>query len=377
LHILHIIESLTTGGKERQLIELARGMEAVGEATTIVVMSEDISYDLSGLEGVTILELDRRARHDPGYVARLYHLVRRLQPNVIHSWGSMCSVFAAPVAQLTGAVFVNGIVRDAPPALDWRNKDYRRARLTFPFSDAVVGNSNAGLRAYRAPSGRSACIYNGFDGVRLHKLKPADEVRRELGIVTPYVVGMTASFSNRKDYRSFFEAAKVIALARDDVTFVAIGAGEQLEPFREAYPAQAFPYIRILGRRGDVESIAAACHVGVLMSNAEVHGEGIPNAVMEFMALAKPVVVSASGGVAELLSPGEHGFIVADKDVAGLVERLSYLIDTPQQAAALGRNGAERVRTQFGIDRMVQAHQELYARLLRKKTAARPSGPGD
>lgn len=369
MHVLHIIESLTTGGKERQLIELARGMNAVGATTTIVVMSDDIAYDLGKLGTTRVITMPRKRRFDLGYLPRLQKLVEELRPDVVHSWGSMCTVVGLPAARLTGVPFVNGIIRDAPQRMSWLNKDYRRGQLTFPFSDVVLANSRAGLISYGAPRNRGQWIHNGFDDARMQKLRPRAEVREEFGITTRYVVAMTASFTDRKDYGSFFKTATAMIDTRGDVTFVAIGSGVLLDSFRREYPPAQCPHIRILGRRGDVESIAAACDIGVLMSNADVHGEGIPNAIMEFMALGKPVIVSASGGVAELVTEGEHGFVIGDKDVGALTDRLNTLLDHPEKASAMGARGAERVRTDFSIDRMIQAHQELYRKLRREKPA--------
>ena len=156
MRVLHIIESLRSGGKERQLVELLTGLAERSEIRSdIVVMSQDVHYDVSAIPNVKLWPLLRRSQRDVGVWPRFGALLHKLKPDVVHSWGTMCSVYALPAVKLLGLPFVNGVVRDAPSGLTWADKDYRRARLTFPVSDMVVGNSEAGLLAYRAPSARS------------------------------------------------------------------------------------------------------------------------------------------------------------------------------------------------------------------------------
>jgi len=123
---------------------------------------EDFRYEIDS-ERVRIIPVVRKSRRDWRPFKSLYDLISTLKIDIVHSWDSMCSVYAAPVAKLCGAAFVNGLVRDAPPHMTLRNKHYRRGKLTLPFSDIVVANSRAGLAAYHIPERKRVCIYNGFN----------------------------------------------------------------------------------------------------------------------------------------------------------------------------------------------------------------------
>jgi hypothetical protein len=154
----------------------------------------------------------------------------------------------------------------------------------------------------------------------------------------PYAVGMVARFGAHKDYPCYFAAAEQILARRDDITFLAIGDGPGLEAWQARFAQQ--PRVRVLGRRGDVERICAVLDAGVLATAVGAHGEGISNALTEFLAVGKPVVATDDGGNRELV--GEHGcgLLVPPADPAALAAAIERLIDRPDEARAMGEKGA-------------------------------------
>ncbi len=118
--------------------------------------------------------------------------------------------------------------------------------------------------------------------------------------------------------------------------------------------------IHFAGLRGDVPEILAASSLLVLPSQ----WEGMPNVVLEAMASGLPVVATRVEGVAELLGPAFEEQTVAYGDTPALADRLARLVGDRGLADRLGRENQRRVRDHFGLDRMVQAYQQLWTRLL-------------
>ncbi|MGY3483091.1 glycosyltransferase involved in cell wall biosynthesis [Bradyrhizobium sp. USDA 4011] len=375
MRILHVIERLGPGGKERQIVELLKGLAAHRDVRSFVaVMDKDEVRLEIDREHAQVIQLNRRGKRDLRIFRSLYELVTNLKIDVIHSWGSMCSVYAAPVAKVCGTAFVNGFVRDAPSQMTLWNDAYRRGKLTIPFSDVVVANSRAGLAAYGIPERKGLCIYNGFSPERVSNLKNETELRTVLGIATPHIVGMVANFTPRKDYATFVEMACRICRLREDVTFLAIGSGETLEQVRDSIPTELLPRIKLLGRRNDIESIANLFTVGVLTTNSDLHGEGISNAITEYMALGKPVVATDDGGTSELVLEGQTGFLVPSHDAGALTDRVLKLLDNAELADRFGAAGRRRVETAFSLDAMCDAYLCLYRKVARR--GARPTWQG-
>lgn len=377
MRILHLTESLGRGGKERQVVELLRGLFPHRDIESFVAVTdeEEFQYEISR-EYAEIIQLFRRGRRDLRLFKRVYDLVSNLNIDVIHSWGSMCSVYAAPVAKLCGTSFINGFVRDAPSYMTPWNKNYLRGKLTVPLSDVVVANSRAGLAAYHIPECKGLCIYNGFNPERTLKLVDEAELRSRLGIATPNVVGMIANFTPNKDYAIFVEMACRICRLRDDVTFVAVGAGETLSEVRHGVPPEHSARIKFLGQRNDVESIANLFTVGVLATNSRLHGEGISNAITECMALGKAVVATNDGGTPELVLEGRTGFLVPSQNVEALTDRVVRLLNNSRLAKKFGAEGRRRIETAFSLDAMTNAYVCLYRKLANGRRRA-TSNPGE
>ncbi|MGD0192704.1 MAG: glycosyltransferase [Rhizomicrobium sp.] len=361
IRILHVIHSLVAGGIERQLLELLKGMkDDPGFVSELVLLSDVIQYDAFWSLGIKAHFLPRAVRYDPMIFLRLHRVMREFRPHIVHAWSSMCSFYSAPLARLAGAKVVNAFVQDAPAGLTWRNRDFLRGKLTIPFSDVVVANSRAGLSAYRVPPRKGICIVNGFDPGRIAFLMPAAEMRRMLRISTPHVVGMVASFSDRKDWDSFFRAARTVTAMRDDVTFIAVGDGPNRQRYETMLSSDPSARIRMLGLRQDVESVVNTFTIGVLTSNAAVHGEGIANAIMEYMAVGKPVLATECGGTREIVEDGQTGYLLSPNDVETLVGHIVRLLDDSDLCARSGEAGRLRIEQEFSLARMIDAHARLY-----------------
>jgi glycosyltransferase involved in cell wall biosynthesis len=369
MRILLFIDGFGVGGKERQLLELVKGLAFEdGVECELAITSKQIHYTYLENLGVPVHYVHRKFRKDPSVYPRFYSLCKQVQPDIVHSWNSMCSVYAAPVAKLLGITFINGFLRDAKPNLSFRDREWLRAKLTFPLSDAIVANSTAGLDAYRAPRRKAVCVHNGFDMKRVAKLIDPQDIRARFALKTENIVGMVASFSDRKDYPTFLKAAQHILGERKDVTFVAVGDGKYLHSLKNETPSRFKENIRFLGLQKNVESIINIFTIGVLASQASVHGEGISNSIMEYMALAKPVVATDYGGNRELVQENINGILIGNDDANALANGLTKLLNEPDFARRLGENGRARIMNEFSIEKMIRAYTKLYRDLLAKES---------
>src|SRR5690606_22383307 len=105
-------------------------------------------YDL----GIPVHVLVRKIKKDPFHFVRLYRLCKRIRPDLIHSWGAMANIYVIPAAKKLGIKLVNACIADAPARFEFSNKKHLWTKLAFPFSDVIIGNSQAGLDAYGTPS---------------------------------------------------------------------------------------------------------------------------------------------------------------------------------------------------------------------------------
>jgi glycosyltransferase involved in cell wall biosynthesis len=95
--------------------------------------------------------------------------------------------------------------------------------------------------------------------------------------------------------------------------------------------------------------------------------EGLPNAVLEYLAAGLPTVATRVGGNAEILRDGQTGLLVPPEDSAALAEALLRFLREPEFAARLGTKGREYVVSEFSVQRMVSNTDQLYSELLRAR----------
>lgn len=362
MRILVFIDNLKAGGKERRCVELLKGLDNISQINfEIVVMDEDIHYREVSMLNTKVHYLIRKTKKDISVFRKFYKICKNYKPDVVHCWNDMTAVIAVPVCKILNLKLINGMVSDAPVHLTI--KEWLYAKITFRFSDIIIGNSQAGLKAYHAPKGKSFVIENGFNFKRIGNLKPPGSIRNELEIKTEFVIGMVASFSKYKDYRTYFKAAQSLLTERNDVTFVAIGNNTDSIESMGLISNEYQDTIKCIGKKSDIESYINAMDACVLATFTE----GISNSIMEYMALAKPVIATRGGGTNEIVINEKTGFLVNKSDPEELAEKMNLLLNNFELRKEMGRKGRERVQQFFSIDLMVSKYISFYQKLIHNK----------
>ncbi len=359
--VIHVIDHLLEGGRERRMVELLKGLSKSGLFEIIaVVLNRDVYYtEIFSLNNVRVILLERKKKKDPMIFFKLRQICKSFKPDIIHTWSSMSSLYVIPIVKWMKIKFINGMISNANCVP--LSANHIRAKITFIFSDIILANSIAGIRIYNAKKNKSRVIPNGFDFERLKKLEKKEVIKKKFNIKTRYVVGMVGSVDHRKDYRTFVTAAIDILTRRNDITFLIVGSGKLMAPIKAMVPESMCDRILFLGRQKNVESIINVFDIGVLTTFTE----GISNAVMEYMALAKPVVVTKGGGTDEIVEDKNTGYIIDHASANQLVEKIVYLLDHPMAAKSMGLKGKKRIQEKFNIQKMVDSTVELYDGLLK------------
>ncbi len=365
MKITMLINSLGRGGQERQLIELLKGMHTQSDMQIeVITFSKKVEYPEIFELGFPIHIIERKPKKDPRAFYKVYRLLQKFAPDVVHSWGAMASIYAGPACKLLGLKFINQNVMDSAKGLGWFDIQYTRTRVSYPFSDIIISNSKSGLASYDVPEKKALYIYNGFDVNRIANLENPKTVRQNLNIQSPKVVGMVGAFQQRKDYDTYIKAACKIAEQRKDVTFLAIGGGNNLESCKKLVPPQLKAQIIFTGMLPNVESVLNIFDVAVLCTNTKVHQEGISNSILEYMFFGKPVVATAGGGTNEIVFDNKTGLLVEPYDIDGLVQAITTFLDQPEYAHKIGQNARQLVFSNFSLDIMKEKYLDLYQKLL-------------
>jgi glycosyltransferase involved in cell wall biosynthesis len=363
--IVFFIESLRSGGKERRLIELMKGLKTKpGISFELVVMDDNIHYKQVFDLGINIHYLVRSVKKDFSVFTKFYKICKQFKPDIVHCWDSMTSMYSIPACKLLNIKLVNGAIVDSPPPSkrSIANKHWLRAKISFPFSSLIIGNSQTGLSAYNAPEKKSVCIHNGFNFDRIKTTEEKKVTREDLQIKTPFVAGMVASFSQYKDYKTYFSAAQMLLAKRNDITFLAVGSDTDTNDAQKMIVEKYAANFKLLGKRSDVESLIGLMDICVLATFTE----GISNAIMEYMALGKPVIASSGGGTPEIVNDNITGYLINTSAPEQLCEKMELLLNNEKLRVEMGAAGKERVQNYFSIENMVSKYISNYNSLVAK-----------
>ncbi len=352
MKILFYIESLRSGGKERRLVELIKGLKKYPDIEMELVLTrKDIHYTDIFDTGIKIHYTIRKGlKKDPRLFWKFYKIVKKFKPDIIHVWGNMVAVYAIPAKVILGIPMINNQITNVP-INSKTNTIFNR--IGFKFSDRIISNSKAGLKAYHIDRKKSNYIYNGFDFDRLSNLKSREKIKTQFKINTEIVVGMFATFSKYKDYDSYIKAAIITCKNYNNVTFLSVGDGNY-QKYMEQIPYDLKNKILFYRKQKNVESIMNVCDIGVLAS----FSEGISNSLLELMALGKPVVASGKGGTEELIE--DNGFIIEAMNPELLAEKIKILIENKSLRKTMGEKSLEIVRKKFNINKMVSSFYKEY-----------------
>jgi glycosyltransferase involved in cell wall biosynthesis len=211
-------------------------------------------------------------------------------------------------------------------------------------------------------AGKCMTIPNGVDVAATPTRRPAD-TRAALGIpARSPLVGMVARLAPHKGVSDFIRAGRQVIDACPDAHLLLAGDGplaDEAECLGRSLGLDG--HLHLLGEVEAPRDLVAALDVVVVASRSE----GSSLAAMEAMALCKPVVGTAVGGVAEIIADGDTGLLVPPGLPSALAEGIRHLLDSPERAREMGERGRRRAAARFDVRTMVERTQAAYADLLR------------
>jgi glycosyltransferase involved in cell wall biosynthesis len=353
--ILMLSGSLGAGGKERQLINLLKHLQHSGRyAVDLAVMNEGgVREQEASLYTGQIHYIHRLFSGDMvTAVIKLRHIIWQNNIKLIHSWGSgIWDLTGLIAAKLCGVPFLHGGIRSAPSSLKLGD---HLSRLAATYADAVVANSYAGLNAFRLQKRPQArVIYNGVESTPfMGKCAPG----------APNCLCMVSNFRLEKDHETLLLGLPEIRKAFLDLKLYLVGqdAGTLTAVRNLVQQLDLTEQVVIITDCLNPGSVMAQCQIGILST----FGEGFSNVILEFMALAKPVVATDVGGNPEIVVHGSTGYLVPERNPAELAQRVIELLNDPEKCKTMGMAGRKTVLEAFTVEKMGSAYEALYHQLL-------------
>ena len=291
---------------------------------------------------------------------RLFAEIRELNPDLIH-----CN---SPTTKYTFLAAIYSWVMKIPFIWHVRviDKSFFRDTLLYSLSNKVIAISNAVKEKFIFKR-KIHVISNGVDlnrfklGIDSQKIK--DEFRIKPG---ERVIGMVARVDKWKGFEYFIKMASIVLKQNSNVRFLIIGPepdnlSNELKHMSESLGISE--KIHFLGFRDDIPQLISAMDVLV---HAPVSNEAFGRAIIEAMALKKPVVASSVGGIPEIIESGQNGILVKAADPDGMAKECIKLLNDRTLSELLGNNARTKVENTFTAEKTALKIMNLYLEILAK-----------
>jgi glycosyltransferase involved in cell wall biosynthesis len=362
--VLILIKGLGRGGAEFLVLSAMRHRDPNRFRYLVAYLLPWKDALVPDLAAVGVPAVCLEGGHGWGWARRLRSLLRQERIDVVHAHSPYPAVGARLVAGRSRLVYTeHNVWQRYHRATYWANA------ATYPRNDLVFSVSDEVRRSIRYPRPLSfrrmppvETLYHGVEPSLLERAAEPDGVREEFGISPEaLLVGTVANLKAHKGLEHLLSAAVLIRKTVPAVHFLVVGEGEaRRELEARAQQLGLTGAVTFTGFREDAVRIASAFDVFAMSS---VH-EGLSIALLEAMALGKPVVVTRVGGLPEVVEDGKEGILVPPSDPSALAARISDVLGDSTLRKRLGR--AARLRAQaFDVRRSVRRAEDAYEELTR------------
>jgi glycosyltransferase involved in cell wall biosynthesis len=369
VRVVYLIDKLHRAGAQVHLGQLAAGLDRERFETEVICLLEGgpVADELRA-RGVRVEVLGLGILYAPRGLAglsRLARCLRRSRADVLHTYLVSANIYGTLAGRLGRVPAVITSRRDTGFSRNWRLRLFEEW-LVNPLVDRVVAVSPAVADSARGERGlhadRIVTIENGVDVAAQEPERGLrEEARRSWGLTAEdAAIGVVGHHSPIKGHADFLYAAALIVAADRRARFFLIGDGP-LRPSLEALAGKLGIADRVVftGARQDVPRLLAMLDVVVLPS----HAEGMSNALLEAMAMGRPVVATAVGGNPDVVRDHVTGLLVPPRDPQALAAGVAEMLADPGTAADLGAAARCWVRENLSRERMLRRYEELYLSL--------------
>jgi glycosyltransferase involved in cell wall biosynthesis len=385
VRLLELRNTYKWGGGPDKTILLSAERHDPARVEVVVVYIRDIRDrefsigDKARAKGLTFYEVEERGKFDPRVLVALREIILRHDINLIHGHDHKSDLFAYCLCrwlwrrQMTVVSTAHAWVM-----LGLKGELYRRLDLSlmrrFDHLIAVSHATKDEMVDAGVPANLISVIHNGIDTEAWSPGRTISTLRDELSLGQAFpVIGYVGRIMPEKDLETWLRAAALLARKFPSARFVLVGEGKDSGTFNQLKRLAAelgiadrthFP-----GYRSDLLPVYEAFDVFVLSSRRE----GLPNSILEAMALGLPVITTDVAGAKELVVDGQTGYVRPQGDAQGIARALIALAESERLRRHMSHSGRERIEREFSFATRLQRIEALYESIL----GVKPHAPAD
>ena len=369
--VLHVISTLLPGGTELSMLRLIRSMDSRSWRFRVAWLGGDpvLAAEVEAATGAAPIPIGLRGKADPRALVRLVRAIRATGAGLVHTHMDLADYYGAGAARAAGVAIVctKENADEFRTRRSWKRPPFLLLEhLSYAAADAVIAVSHGLVdfleRAEGLPRHKTIVIENGVDAGIAAGAPGRAAARRMLGAPGDVpLLGTVGRLCEQKGQAWLIRALPAIRTAIPGVRLMIAGDG----PLRaalgdEAALAGVGAAVTLLGHRPDVTTLLAAIDLFVLPSL----WEGLPLALLEAMAMARPIVAARAVGIEETMSDGVEGLLVPPRDAAALAAAVIRVLKDPVLGRRLGEAGRRRVIERHALAAVALRVDAVYRRAL-------------
>jgi len=364
MKVLHVEAGMHLYGGARQVLYLLQGLANRGVRNLLVVPTGSaMAAQVSGA-AAEVRQIRMAGELDLGVVFRLYRIIRRERPDLVHLhsrrgadlWGGLAARLAGVPVLLTRRV-------DNPEPQLLVAAKYRLYQQVITISEGI----RQVLSGQGVPAAKLSCVRSAVQADAFSRQCERDWFLREFGLhPQSRVIAVVAQLIPRKGHRFMLEAMAQLAVRYPQLHLLLFGRGPSEQQIRDQIGTlELHGRVTLAGFRDDLPNIFPCLEL--LVHPALIEGLGV--SLLQAASAGVPIVASNAGGMPEAVRDGVNGVLVPPGDAAALVQAISRLLDDRLLASRMGDAGADLMRREFSVDGMVEGNLALYRKLLNKDPA--------
>jgi glycosyltransferase involved in cell wall biosynthesis len=364
LSILHTEASQGWGGQERRILVEALAMRQRGHRLAFACDHRGELYHRARQYDFPVTPLTFGGMHNPGVWVRLRRLLIAEAPDILNTHSSLDSW----VGSLAWRSLRNRPVLVRTRHLSTRVNIHWPTRWLYQTPAAIITTGQVTkellVERLKVPARR---IFSIPTGVELMEFVPQEKNRELLAQIKippeAFIFGSVAVLRSWKGHLYLLEAFQKLIADGVRAFLLLVGEGPYRVVIEEKIAQLGLQHwVRLAGFRDQVAPWFALMDVVVLASYAN---EGVPQSLLQALAMARPVVGTRVGGIPEVVIDAETGVLVPPRDPQALARAMGLLRDNADLRRALGRRGREVVVERFSIEQMAAEIEAVYEVLTR------------
>jgi glycosyltransferase involved in cell wall biosynthesis len=338
---------------------------------------DDAEFDLHSRAkqlNVSLVDIPEKGPIDVSAIRQLRLEIRKFRPHILHPHDYKTNVL--------GLIF--GSLYHIPVVTTLHGYGVRSRRLSLYYQVdriclrwlhhviVVSEEIEALVRSWRVHASRCTLVHNAIDSEAYCRRETTSEAKARLKLpARRFVIGAIGRLSKEKAFHHLISAVDRLIGEGHDLELLIAGDGpDRARLERCIATAVHASRLKLLGHRLDVIDVLSTFDAFVLPSESE----GLPNVVLEAMAMEVPVLCTRVGAIPNVISDGQNGVLLPSNSADSIITALRELIDSPERRRQMGAAGRRTVVERFSFQRRMEKIRHIYESVLAERTSGRSVG---